>query len=191
MGPRRRVDLETERFRLRSLQSFDASEAWLSWAADPEVMGPLNMVPQRMSRQNLVEYIAQFDDLYRFLVGIFVKQTKRHIGFFMIDVNSMHRNAAFNVLIGDKEYWGQSVINEARAALLDYFFKRRDIEKAYGTPLARNFSAVFNYKTQGWRLEGILREHCRSVVDGGRLDQYQFGITRAEWLSRDSTGSKS
>ena len=36
------VRLETERFELRSMWPVDASERWLAWARDPEVMGPLN-----------------------------------------------------------------------------------------------------------------------------------------------------
>jgi len=48
-------------------------------------------------------------------------------------------------------------------------------------PLSRNFPAVFNYKAQGWRHEGTLRGHRRSIVDGTRLDQYQFGLLRDEW----------
>ena len=56
--------------------------------------------------------------------------------------------------------------------------------QAYGTPLARNFPAVFNYKAQGWRLEGVLRGQCKSVVDGSRLDQYHFGMLRDEWRAR-------
>jgi ribosomal-protein-alanine N-acetyltransferase len=76
------------------------------------------------------------------------------------------------------------VVNEVRAALLDEFFERRGTEKASGTPLARNFPAVFNYKAQGWRLEGVLKGQCKSVVDGSRLDQYQFGMLRDEWRAR-------
>jgi [ribosomal protein S5]-alanine N-acetyltransferase len=73
------------------------------------------------------------------------------------------------------------VVNETRAALLDEFFNNRGIEKASGMPFARNFPALFNYKAQGWHHEGTFRDHCLSVADGSRLDQYQFGLTKAEW----------
>jgi hypothetical protein len=38
------VLLQTERLELRSLKPSDASERWVGWARDPEVMGPLNPV---------------------------------------------------------------------------------------------------------------------------------------------------
>jgi hypothetical protein len=45
---------------------------------------------------------------------------------------------------------------------------------------------LFNYKIQGWRHEGTMRGQRRSVVDGSRLDQYQFGLLRQEWIARRS-----
>jgi RimJ/RimL family protein N-acetyltransferase len=175
------VHLKTERFELRSLKPADASDRWIGWARDSEVMGPLNSPTRQLSRQELASYIAQADNFTRFLIGIFESGGGPQIGFFMIEVDPFHHLATFNVTVGDKTWWGKGVVNEARAALLDYFFEQRGIQKAAGHPLARNFAAVFNYKAQGWRHEGTLRGHRTSVADKSRLDQYVFGLTRAEW----------
>lgn len=180
----RPINLTTARFLVRSQVPTDASERWSAWSADPEVMGPLNMQPRRMTKEELARYIAQFDNDKAYLIGVFAKAMPVHIGFFMIDTNKQHATANFNLVIGDKQYWGKGVVNEVRAALLDELFERRGIEKAYGTPLARNFPAVFNYKAQGWRLEGVLKGQCKSVADGSRLDQYHFGMLREEWRTR-------
>lgn len=178
------VDIRTERFRLRSLTPIDASERWLKWSVDPDVMGPLNVPIQPMSRRELEAYIAGFDNLNRYVIGIFTGAENRFIGFYMITVERQHLTANFNVLIGDKDYWGQKVVNETRAALLDFLFTERGVEKAYGRPLARNFPAVFNYKAQGWRLEGVFHGQVKSVADGSRLDQYHFGMLASDWLAR-------
>ena len=62
------------------------------------------------------------------------------------------------------------MVNEAREALLDEFFNNRGIEKAVGMPFARNFSAVFNYKAQGWHHEGTCAAMAfRSVADHGSI----------------------
>lgn len=175
------VLLQTERFELRSLKPIDASDRWVGWARDPEVMGPLNSPVTQLSRDGLANYIASADNVNRYIIGIFDKASRIQVGFFMIDVENAHRLATFNVVIGEKAWWGKGVTNEARAALLDHFFDERGIEKAYGQPLARNFPALLNYKTQGWRHEGTQRGQRRSVVDGSRLDQYQFGLLREDW----------
>jgi len=183
------VLLKTDRFELRSATPADATDRWLSWAKDPAVIGPLNMPARAMRREELAGHIASVDNYTRYLVGIFDRTSGIQIGFFMIDVDLLHRCATFNVAIGDKNWWGKGVVNEARAALLDHFFETRGIEKACGMPLARNFPALLNYKTQGWRHEGTLRGQCLSLTDGSRLDQYQFGLLRKEWRKRRGKGA--
>jgi len=178
------VHLTTERFVLRSLTASDISDRWGGWSDDKDIVTPLNIARRRMTKDDLRRYVARFDNENNYLIGVFTKAMTLHIGFFVIDVNRMHATASFNLVIGDKSYWGKGVVNEVRAALLDEFFERRGIEKAYGMPLARNFPAVFNYKAQGWRLEGVLRGQCKSIVDGSRLDQYHFGMLRDEWRAR-------
>jgi RimJ/RimL family protein N-acetyltransferase len=175
------IDIETARFRLRTLIPADASVRWQSWGKDSAVMGPLNAPVRDMPLDYLAKYAASFDNEHRNLIGIFDKASGTHIGFFIIEIDLAHRCATFNIVVGDKIWWGKGVVNETRAALLDHFFERRGIEKALGAPLARNFPAVFNYKTQGWRLESTLRGHRLSVADGSRLDQYQFGLLREDW----------
>jgi len=185
----RPIALSTERFLVRSLTAGDASERWCAWSADPDIMGPLNQAAIRMTKEQLVRYIAQHDNDRAYLIGIFTKAMNQYIGFFMIETNKLHATASFNLVIGDKTYWGKGVVNEVRAALLDEFFERRDIEKACGIPLARNFPAVFNYKAQSWKLEGVLRGQCKSITDGARLDQYQFGMLREAWRGRKGRAS--
>lgn len=177
----RPVILKTRRFALRSLKPADASQRWIGWLKDPDVMGPLNAPLRAWTAQELMAHIAHADNNERYLIGIFDLASDVQIGLFMVDVDPFHRRANFNIVIGEKSWWGKGVVNETRGALLDEFFDNRGIEKATGMPFARNFPAVFNYKAQGWRHEGTLRGHCLSTAGGSRLDQYQFGLTKNEW----------
>jgi RimJ/RimL family protein N-acetyltransferase len=180
----RPVLLQTKRFALRSLKPSDASQRWLSWLRDPEVMDPLNRSVREVAFRDLMSHIATQDNSKLYMIGIFDLESEVQIGYYNIicEISQVHRRANFNVVIGEKSCWGKGVINETRAALLDEFFNNRGIEKATGAPLARNFPAIFNYKAQGWRHEGTLRAHCLSVKDGSPLDQYLFGLTKHEWL---------
>jgi len=177
----RPVLIETARFNLRSLKPIDASERWLGWLNDPEVMHPTNAPARHLSREQLGRYIAGFDNTHNYLIGIFDKTSRIQLGFFFIDVEAAHHTATFNVIIGEKSWWGKGVVNEARAALLDHFFDRLGMGKICGGPLSRNFPAIFNYKAQGWIYEGTLRGQFKSVVDGSRLDQLRFRLLADEW----------
>jgi RimJ/RimL family protein N-acetyltransferase len=180
----RPVLLHTKHFLLRSLKPSYASQRWLSWLKDPEVMDPLNAPVREVPFRDLMAHIATADDNKLYMIGIFDLESKVQIGYYNIvcEIDQAHRRANFNVVIGEKSWWGKDVINETRAALLDEFFNNRGIEKATGNPLARNFPAIFNYKSQGWRHEGTLRAHSISVRDGSPLDQYLFGLTKDEWF---------
>jgi RimJ/RimL family protein N-acetyltransferase len=182
------ISLRTKRFDLRTATPNDAGDVWLGWTRDPEVMGPLNVPVRQMSKYELASYIGSFDNVNRHLIVVLEKGASIPIGFFMVETEAVHRVANFNVVIGDKSWWGKGVVNEARAALLDYFFEQQGIEKACGSPLARNFPAVFNYKAQRWRHEGTLRGQRVSTTDGKRLDQFQFGLLRSEWRAARAKG---
>lgn len=179
----RPIHLSTERFVLRSLRADDASQDYMNWLADPEIMKPYNGPLVRVSREQLAGYIESHNNVWNFLIGIFERQSGRHIGNYVAIVDRKNRRVETHVYIGDKAFWGSKVVLETRAALLDHFFFERGIEKATGGPAARNFPAIFNYKAQGWRLEGILKGHLKSQFDEGRLDIYQFALLRDEWLA--------
>src|ERR1700748_3938288 len=93
------VRLTTPRFLLRNLLPGDESDRYLSWAADAEVMGPLNVPVVRMTRRQLATYIGSFDGTTRFLIGVFSQNANRHIGFYMIETDPIHCIAYFNVVI--------------------------------------------------------------------------------------------
>ena len=177
----RPVLLQTKRFALRSLTPTHASERWINWLKDPEVMGPLNTPVRAWRPDQLKAHIASGDNERRYLVGIFDLASQVQIGLFQIEVDLRNRRALFNVVIGEKSWWGKGVVNETREVLLDEFFNNRGIEKVVGMPYARNFPAIFNYKAQGWHHEGTLRGHCFSTSGGPRLDQYVFGLTKDDW----------
>lgn len=178
------IRLTTERFLLRSLEPSDANERFAAWLADPEIMRPLNKPLSHLTVEQLKGIIQVCDGINNFQIGIFDRQSKSHIGNFYVSLDYVHHSATFDVLIGDTGFWGTKVVNECRAALLDHFFRVRGVEKVVGRPLARNFPSVFNYKTQGWHLEGILKSHWKSFYGEGRLDQYQFCMLKDEWRSR-------
>ena len=176
------VRLVTKRFVLRTLRPEDAKEPFIGWFTDPEVMGPLNQqVMENHKPEDWARSIANCDGINDFQIGIFTRRNGDHIGVYDVIMDWGKRNGLFSVIIGDKSYWGEKVIQETRPVLLDHFFFQRGMEKALGHPPARNIPSVFNYKAEGWRLEGVLKGHLLSVEDGSRLDQYEFGLLKDEW----------
>jgi len=185
---KRNIRLKTDRFVIRTLRDTHASEVMVSWLADAELMKNVNHKPRRMSLLQLRRYISSYDQATSLLVGVFDAASEKHVGYYFIDINPTQRRATFNVVIGDRDYWGKRTVLETRAALMDYMFQHGAVEKLIGGPLARNFPAVFNYKAQGWKLEGLMKSHVLSASGTDRIDQYQFAMLKEDWQVIKSAG---
>lgn len=174
------VRIETPRFVMRSLTPGDVTQKWADWASDPEVMKGVNPVPTTVTQDALRGQIGGYNNRMNFILGIYDKENGEHIGVYRVESHVVNMIATTNVVIGDKAYWGQKVVLETRAALIDFLFDKVKAEKIDGRPFARNFPAIFNYKAQGFKVEGIMRKQVR-VSDTERWDQYLFGLLPEDW----------
>ena len=177
--PGRLITLKTENYILRTLTRDHLTDRMVSWFSDPEVMKFVDL-PLGMEREQVSDFLSQFDGRARFVVGIFDRETKLCIGFFQIYCNMNVKNARTAVVIGEKGYWGKGVVLETRPAILDFLFDRLSLHKVFGTVFSRNLPAIFNYKAQGFRSEGVLREEY-PTRDGGWHDICRFGMLSHEW----------
>lgn len=177
----RPVALETERFRLRSLRPSDASERYLGWMADSQVMTPLNMPARNLTLTDLKAHISGFDNRARYLIGMFDKETATHFGVFLIDAIALHRLAKIQYLIGEADFRGIGALRETAAALITHLFKARAIEKIAAQVTIGNDASIAALKALGFRIEGEMKGEIKSFQDGSRLDQLFFGILDTEW----------
>lgn len=178
------VKLKTERFVMRSILREDVTEDFLGWLSDREVLLGLNMFQHKLSRPQAVRHVLGFDNRTRFFFIILTRDKDQAIGFFTAECDPVHHNAETSVVIGDHSFWGQNVVLEARTALLDFLFEQVGVHKVLGRPHGRNFASIYNYKAQGFKCEGVLKEQMRSINDDERLDQLIFGMLKQEWAAK-------
>ena len=176
----KKLELETERFILRSLTPADADETYTSWWNDAELQRGFNSKPRNWDTSQAARHLRQFNNDNRFHLGIFCKETGKLIGFIAMFPKYRQKLAKTNVLIGDQSYWGKGVPREVRRHMLDFLFDTLGMEKVEGEIFGRNLPSIFNYQALGFKAEGVRRSHVRSV-DGGRADVYQFGLLKEEW----------
>jgi len=182
------VRIEAPRYVLRSLTVDDASPRYLAWLQDPEVVRWLNARFRSHSLDTIRAYIARHDDRTSFHLGIFTAGDGTHVGNYSVYHEPAHETAQINVMIGDKQHWGAGTVLETRALLVDWLFDTLGVYRVWGTPFAQNAPAVFNYKRQGFRLEGMMRA-ARKVSDDERLDIAVFAVLRDEWNARRGGGT--
>jgi len=177
--PGQSVRLDTERFYMRSLTVSDATDTYISWWNDAEVQEGLGAKPRGWGKQQAQRHIAKFNNARAFHLGVFCQEDDVHIGFIAIFLESPGI-VKTNTVIGNKDFWGQSVVAEARARVLQFAFEELQAVKVVGQVDGRNFSSIYNYKAQGFKTEGVLRQQLPNP-DGTRHDQVLFGLLKEEW----------
>lgn len=172
--------IEAARFLLRSLTPADATPTYVSWWNDAEIQAGLNFPARGWGREQAEKHIGSFNNETKFHIGIFDKATGRMIGFFAAFLDFRNRTAKTNVVIGDRDFWGQQVVQEVRGEMLKFLFGIAGMEKVKGEIQGRNYPSIFNYKSMGFTCEGVLRSDI-VACQGGRTDVFMFGLLREEW----------
>ncbi|MEH6405634.1 MAG: GNAT family protein [Sneathiella sp.] len=171
--------LETPRFILKSIDPENFPDDIVKWYADPDVM--LHMSDQaNLTRPQLTRLFSTFNNKNNFALLAFDKENSVPIGLFRIFINSQNARAETSVLIGNKDYWGDNVVIEARTRIQDFLFSAMKLNKICGYVRARNFPALFNYTRLGFSKEGITKQQVRAR-DGTFEDVIVFGLLRSTW----------
>ena len=172
--PGKPVQLETNGFILRSLVPDDVNTRMLNWLANREMMQGLNLPGLDFDLTGLRRFVAGFDNLHHYIIGIFDQTNQLLIGFYTIDVDAKHKIGHITTGIGESAYHGRGALWATIDALLDHFYTERDVDKFSARILAKNYRMIFNFKDNPrFVLEACLRQDCLAP-NGERLDILLF-----------------
>lgn len=107
-------------------------------------------------------------------------KSKEHIGnIWLYDIDCRHRKAELRVLIGDKRYWSKGYGREAVGLLVEFAFKKLNLNKVYAYVLASNPRAKKMFESCGFVVEGeLISEYfCDGKYENGcRLAALRKGL---------------
>jgi len=169
-------------FYLRSLLKKDINEVYLSWLRDPEVNQFLEVSFFPPSKKQAQARLLKFDNKTSYFFGIFDKKNDKFIGTITLKTDLINKIAYLGFLIGDKSYWGTKATVDSVALLMDFGFKKLQLNKIWGISIINNIGTIFNLKKLGFIQEGRLRGHARRK--GKQVDRIIFGILKKEWLDK-------
>ena len=178
------ISLNGPTYFLRTLQKTDVSESYLKWLNDPEINQCLEVRFETHSLESLRKWVEQFDNVNKFLFGIYTTKDNKFIGTMTLvrTLNPRHGLATFGYLIGDNQFWGKGAAMAGIELLLDYAFHHLGIRKVCGGAYETNVASLFNCKKLGMQEEGRLRAHI--LFEGQYIDQVLFGILKTDWEQR-------
>ena len=166
------------RYFLRTIKREDASDRWAGWLADPWTTHALNSPPAKMTKSDIVEYIKQFDQRSRLLLGIFERGTRLHVGFIRLDIDETKREAFVSAVIGEPEHRNRGATTVVFIPLLDFLFDTADIERVRASILDRNRVTLTYLQKLGWQQDPVPEAPVKSYSDGTPLERWSVSWTR-------------
>ncbi len=174
------LPLETERLFLRPLTRNDVNQNYISWWNDPEIQAGFNVLPRNWGRLQALQHIARFNNPHSVHLGVFLAEESHLIGFVSVFLKPGVGLATINLCVGDKQYWGKRISDEMLHSVIRWLFEVCGVFKLKADIHGHNRYSVNLFERLGFKREGALRKEAISV-DGGRVDQYLYGLLREEY----------
>jgi len=100
---------------------------------------------------------------------IWVREERRPIGsVYLRDIDRESKKAEFGIFIGEEEWLGRGIGEEAAKLILDYGFEELGLHKIKLRVLADNKRAIASYRKAGFVEEGCFRDEL--LLDGKYCD---------------------
>ena len=167
---------------LRPLEREDLTERYLGWLNDPEVTRYMETGIFPSTRQDLETFyqgiIGSKDQV---ILALLENKSDQHIGNVKLGpIHWVHRRTTFGILIGDKDFWGKGLGEEATRLTVEYGFRRLNLRRIDLGVFADHESAVRCYEKVGFKIEGRLRQDL--FCDGEYKDRLWMGLLRSEYV---------
>jgi RimJ/RimL family protein N-acetyltransferase len=178
-----RLNLETERLRLRTLRLGDVSVV-ARLAGRPEIADTTLSIPHPYSVQQARDWIRQHSEGQtggkEMVFAIFTKNEPALVGTIGLkDIDREHRQAEMGFWIG-VEFWGRGYATEAAALVLRFAFEQIKLNRVCAHYMVRNPASGRVLQKVGMKREGLLRQRVRKweVFE----DVVLMAILHEDWL---------
>jgi ribosomal-protein-alanine N-acetyltransferase len=173
--------LEGGRVLLRALNRQDLNGNYLQWLNDEEVCrGNSHAIFPNTEEKMLRFYESQQNHMSQVVLAIVYKEDLKHIGNVSLqNINWISRNAEFAIVMGDKNYWGKGLGEEAAMLITEYGFTRLNLHRIYCGTFSNNESMKKLAAKLSMKQEGVRREAV--YKNGEYLDLYEYGVLKTEF----------
>jgi RimJ/RimL family protein N-acetyltransferase len=165
---------------LRPLSMADASDAYLAWLNDAEVLryrGPKAFPSRRADMERFLERIQAGGDLH---LAVCLRATGVHVGNLSLNsINWPHGHCELSIMIGARDQWGKGIGREAIDLATRHAFRSMGLRRLWAESPNPGFNAVV--KRLGWKQEGVKRQAF--LLDGNHVDIECWGLLKSEWTA--------
>jgi len=180
---KREVWFNCGRYFLRTIKREDASDRWAEWLTDPWTMHVLNTSPTKIGKSGIADYIRQFDQRTRLLLGIFERGTRLHVGFIRFDIDYAASEALVSAAIGEAAHRNSGATTYVFVPALAFLFDTVGLARVRASVLGRNDTTLIYLQKLGWQKDPAPEAPIRSNMDGTLLERWSLSWTREGYLA--------
>lgn len=172
--------LEGEKIFLRPLSLKDISDKYLFWLNDPQVNQYNSHAIFPYTIEQLKDYVKGIDNKSKVVLAICDQKSGKHIGNISLqNIDWVARSAEFAILIGDKEFWGKKIGEEAGKLIIDYGFTRLNLNRIHCGTSSENIGMQKLAAKLGMEPEGI---RIQAMYKNGKYaDALEYGILKPNY----------
>jgi ribosomal-protein-alanine N-acetyltransferase len=176
---------------LRPLGREDLSGPYFSWMNDPEVTCYMESGIFPTTADDLEKFFREVTgSRNQVMLAVADKKTHQHIGNVKLGpIDWVHRRTHFGILIGEKKFWGKGVGAEATRLIVEYAFRRLNLNRVDLGVYAEHGAAVRCYEGIGFKIEGRLRQDL--FHHGEYKDRLWMGLLRSEYKPAETRKTES
>jgi [ribosomal protein S5]-alanine N-acetyltransferase len=172
------------RIYLRGLQEKDLEGNYVQWLNDEEVCqyNSHHVFPYSYeSAKNYIKNVRQLPDAL--VLAIVLKETDFHIGNVSLQrIDYVSRNAEFAILLGEREYWGKGLSNEAARLIIGHGFSELNLHRISCGTSSKNTPMQKLAISLGMSEEG--RRRAAMYKHGQFVDIIEYGILCHEFINK-------
>lgn len=175
----RPVFLAGERINLCPLDPADDLADYTGWVNDQDTTRYMGAGKAPMTASQVRAYVERYGASGEFLLGIFVKETGRHVGNIALhSFDRQNRHAETGIMVGDAGSRGKGYGLEAMRLLCRHAFQRMNLNKVTAGVVEGNKASLRLFEKAGFQREGLLREHF--FLDGQYQNYVKLGLLRSD-----------
>jgi ribosomal-protein-alanine N-acetyltransferase len=164
-----------------SESDLDPNGAYFQWLNDPEVseQNSHGRFPNSQAKaRKYFDRVSRSDSII--VLAIVAKDGDQHIGNICLqDINWINRSAELAILIGEKDFWGKGIAEEASKLLMKHGFNELNLHRIHCATTEKNIGMQKLAVKLGMKEEGRQREVF--FKHGEYLDFLTYGILHKEF----------
>ena len=160
---------------LKELTPKDITKSYLKWMNDYNVHQFTEQRFKKHTIKNITKFVIEKrKSKNEFLYGIFLKNSKEHIGNIKLGpINFKHKYGDISYFIGNKKYWGKGFATEAISEIIN-IAKKKGVKKLQAYFYEMNYGSKKVLIKNNFKCEGILKS--RIIFKKKRYKSYLYGL---------------